>query len=93
MTHDLKGNLHLSQAKYVSDLLTKTDMKNCKETDTPMSTGQKLKKASSEDNLIANVTESRSIIGALQYLVLTRPELAFSVNKLSQFLTAPTEKH
>lgn len=43
--------------------------------------------------MIANVTEYKSIIGALQYLVVTRPELAFSVNKLSQFLVAPTEKH
>lgn len=43
--------------------------------------------------MIVNVTEYRSIIGPLQYLVLTRPELSFSVNKLSQFLVAPTKKH
>ncbi|KAH9672921.1 retrovirus-related pol polyprotein from transposon RE1 [Citrus sinensis] len=93
VTHDAKGSLHLSQAKYVRDLLTRTDMENCRESDTPMSTGQKLRRAENDDNLIVNVTEYRSIIGALQYLVLTRPELAFSVNKLSQFLAAPTEKH
>ncbi|KAH9711302.1 retrovirus-related pol polyprotein from transposon RE1 [Citrus sinensis] len=93
VTHAAKGSLHLSQAKYVRDLLTRTDMKNCRESDTPMSTGQKLRRAGNDDNLVVNVTEYRSIIGALQYLVLTRPELAFSVNKLSQFLAAPTEKH
>ncbi|WVZ57884.1 hypothetical protein U9M48_008219 [Paspalum notatum var. saurae] len=31
-----------------------------------------------------------SIVGALQYLTITRPDLAYSVNKVCQYLHAPT---
>ncbi|GKV11660.1 hypothetical protein SLEP1_g22900 [Rubroshorea leprosula] len=33
------------------------------------------------------------IVGSLQYLSLTRPDITYSVNKLSQFLHCPTELH
>lgn len=54
---------------------------------TPMSTGQYLTKDPGVD--IANVSQYISVIGALQYVTLTRPDIAFSVNKLSQFLLNP----
>lgn len=36
---------------------------------------------------------NRSIVGALQYLTLSRPNITFRVNKLSQFLQKPTLTH
>jgi hypothetical protein len=38
-------------------------------------------------------TRYRSVVGALEYLILTRPDLSFVVNKVCQFLHSPTTVH
>ncbi|KAH9744520.1 retrovirus-related pol polyprotein from transposon RE1 [Citrus sinensis] len=85
------SGLHLSQSKYIVDLLHKVNLQDCTPCSTPMAAGTSLTKSDSE--LFANATLYRSTIGALQSATLTRPEIAFSVNKLSQFLAAPTVNH
>lgn len=35
----------------------------------------------------------RSIVGALQYVTLTRPEISYSVNKVCQFMSNPLLSH
>jgi histone deacetylase 1/2 len=37
-------------------------------------------------NPVEDPTLLRSIVGALQYTTLTRPEISYSVNKVCQFL-------
>ncbi|KAH9680669.1 retrovirus-related pol polyprotein from transposon RE1 [Citrus sinensis] len=87
--------IHLSQKKYILDLLSKADMQNCKGCDTPIVTGTKLQKEVKGclGQYIEDATSYRSLVGGLQYLVLTRPEIAFVVHKLSQYVTAPTLQH
>ncbi|KAH9764120.1 retrovirus-related pol polyprotein from transposon RE1 [Citrus sinensis] len=86
-----QNSLLLSQVKYIQDLLTKTEMTDCKGIETPFSTSEKLKKG--VGNRFHDPTLYRSVIGSLQYAVLTRLELAFSVNKLSQFMSDPRQPH
>ncbi|KAH9693065.1 retrovirus-related pol polyprotein from transposon RE1 [Citrus sinensis] len=86
-----QNSILLSQAKYVQDLLTKTEMESCKGIESPFSTSEKLKKG--EGAKLDNPSFYRSVIGSLQYAVLTRPELAYSVNKLSQYMSDPRQPH
>jgi histone deacetylase 1/2 len=36
-----------------------------------------------------DATEYRSLIGVLQYLMITRPDLSYAMNRVCQFLHAP----
>ena len=42
---------------------------------------------------LSDPTVYRSMVGALQYLTFTRPDLAFSVHQLCQFMSNPTSLH
>jgi hypothetical protein len=68
-------------------------MQICKIVDTPLSVSEKLSLTDGEVLSNDDSTNYRSIIGALQYITLTRPNIAFSINKVCQFLHAPTTVH
>jgi hypothetical protein len=65
----------------------------CKAVDTPLSVSEKLSLVDGEPLSDEDSTRYRSIVGALQYITLTRPDIAFAVNKVCQFLHAPTTVH
>jgi histone deacetylase 1/2 len=83
----------LTQQKYALDLLNRVGLKACKTLSTPLSASEKLSITEGELLGPEDGTRYRSIVGALQYLTLTRPDIAFSVNKVCQFLHAPTTVH
>lgn len=91
VTHLPNGSLLLSQAKYLTDLLAKINMLNANGMPTPMVSTSKLSKIGSP--AVSDPTQFRSVVGALQYATLTRPEISFSVNKVCQFLSNPLEEH
>lgn len=88
-----KNGLVLSQGKYASDLLSRVGMKGCKPVATPLSTTEKLSRYLGTPLDSKDATRYGSIVGALQYLTLSRPDIAFSVSKVCQFLEAPTTLH
>ncbi|KAG8504119.1 hypothetical protein CXB51_002467 [Gossypium anomalum] len=85
------GSLYLCQRKYIRELLARSSMTNAKSVHTPMVNSSLLSKDESEP--LADPTEYHSIAGALQYIVLTRPDIAYAVNRVCQFMHAPTSLH
>lgn len=83
--------LFLSQRKYIADLLQKTRMIEAKPASTPLATSPPL--TLHTGTTLSDPTEYRTIVGSLQYLSLTRPDIGYTVNKLSQFMHQPTTEH
>lgn len=86
-----KHGLHLMQSKYILDLLSKTSMTDAKPVSTPLQTSPKLTIYSG--TTLDDASQFRSIVGSLQYLAFTRPDIAYTVNRLSQFMHRPTTDH
>ncbi|XP_071683320.1 uncharacterized protein [Lolium perenne] len=86
----IQNRLLLTQEKYAMDILDKVGMRDCKPSPTPLSSSDSLSLVSGELLGPEDSTKYRSIVGALQYLTLTRLDIAFSVNKPSSstFLSA-----
>ncbi|XP_062224997.1 uncharacterized mitochondrial protein AtMg00810-like [Phragmites australis] len=85
------SGLFLSQRQYASDLLRRAGMAECHSTLTPVDTHAKL--SAIDGHPVADRSEYRSIAGALQYLTLTRPDLAYAIQQACLFMHDPREPH
>ena len=83
--------LFLSQHQYAADLLQRAGMAECHSTATPIGTHAKL--SATDGTPVADATQYRSLAGALQYLTLTRPDLAYAVQQVCLFMHDPREPH
>uniref|UniRef100_A0ACD5Z1H0 Uncharacterized protein n=1 Tax=Avena sativa TaxID=4498 RepID=A0ACD5Z1H0_AVESA len=83
--------LHLSQKQYSLELIQRVDMTDCNPVTTPIDSGSKT--SLTDGDLLDNPTHYRSLVGALQYLTLTRPEIAYAVHQTCLFMHAPRSTH
>ena len=81
--------MFLGQQKYALDLLRKARMEDCKSYPTPST----LRKQEDEQVLYNNPEHYRSLVGSLQYLTITRPDIAHAVNRVCQHMHMPLEGH
>ena len=86
-----KQGLFVNQRKYILDLLDETGFLGCKPVDTPVEANVKLNPAKSED--IVDREKFQRLVGRLIYLSHTRPDIAFAVSRISQFMHSPGREH
>ncbi|CAL8170379.1 unnamed protein product [Prunus armeniaca] len=85
------AGLFVSQTKYIKELLDRVDLQDSKPCPTPCLPYHRLLK--DDGKPYSHPEQYRSIVGALQYLTFTRPDIAFSVNQACQFMHNPMESH
>ena len=85
------NGLFLTEQKYIVNLLTKHNMLDSKPVSTPLAMGTSLTIHCGASLVYA--TMYRGVVGCLQYLQMTCPDISFVVNKLSQFMHSPFENH
>ncbi|XP_028085943.1 uncharacterized protein LOC114286914 [Camellia sinensis] len=86
----LSHGYFLSQAKYATELLHKVGLTDRKPCSTPLAVKASSHSSSSDGLPFSNPSLYRSIVGGLQYLTITRPDLALVVNQACQHMHLPT---
>ena len=85
--------LFISQQQYITEILKRFNMNESRTVSTPMEKSSLSELDAIDEKALKN-TPYRQAIGSLIYLVSgTRPDLAFGVTKLSQYLENPQKNH
>ncbi|XP_020111081.1 uncharacterized protein LOC109726061 [Ananas comosus] len=86
-----KRGIFVSRRKYVLDLLAETEKLGAKPCSAPMAPNLQL--TANDNELFEDPERYRRLVGKLNYLTVTRPDIAYSVSVLSQFMSSPTVIH
>ncbi|KAF2320610.1 hypothetical protein GH714_029009 [Hevea brasiliensis] len=81
----------VSQKRYAEELLQRFGMGKSKEKATPMEPHLKLMK--NEGQELKDAGKLKQLVGSLIYLTTIRPEIAYSVGVISQFMQNPRTSH
>lgn len=87
-----KRTISIGQQKYIDDIIKRFNLEHANNAATPIDHTIRL----FNNELEAKVDQAKyqAIVGSLMYLVMgTRPDLAYPVSKLSQFLAQPRKTH
>jgi hypothetical protein len=85
------SGITLQQTAYAKRVVELAGLTDCNPALTPMEEKLKLSHDSTMEEV--DTTQYRHLVGSLRYLAHTRPDLAFSVGYVSQFMQRPRTEH
>ena len=90
------GDIKIHQTQYIESILKRFNMDKSHGIATPMIPNSKLSRCKDSSQLLDNEEKLvyQSIVGSLMYaMVCTRPDLAFTLSRLSKFCSEPGKAH
>nr|XP_027191118.1 uncharacterized protein LOC113787007 [Cicer arietinum] len=89
--HSTPKGIFLHQHKYVTDLISMAGLQSSNLVDTPLEVNVKYHQ--DEGDLFPNSLLYRQLVGSFNYLTITRPNISFVVQQVSQFMDSPRHLH
>ncbi|KAL3721934.1 hypothetical protein ACJRO7_034306 [Eucalyptus globulus] len=91
--------ISLSQRKFVLEIILEVGLSGCRPTVIPIEQNIRLTTAdhtgetSQDDPILQDPTSYQKLVGKLIYLTMTKPDISYVVQNLSQFMHKPKESH
>ena len=89
--HTNSTDIFKNQHKYTQDLISLDGLQDTSSSDTPLEVNTKYRSA--EGDLLPDPTIFQQLVGSLNYLTITRPDISCAVQQVSQFMHTPRHLH
>uniref|UniRef100_A0A3Q7J9B7 Reverse transcriptase Ty1/copia-type domain-containing protein n=1 Tax=Solanum lycopersicum TaxID=4081 RepID=A0A3Q7J9B7_SOLLC len=94
------GGIILNQRKYILELIAEAGLTGAKPATTPMESNLRLTSVEhdqengyNKDVVLHDITSYQRLVGKLLYATITRPDISYAVQTLSQFMQSPKKSH
>ncbi|XP_067947685.1 uncharacterized protein [Watersipora subatra] len=89
------GNYNMNQERYAEAILKRFNLTDAKTASTPPEKSIQLQKTTNQEYqaFLSSKFPYRQAVGSLIYLSATRPDISWTISKLSQYLDKPSMKH